>query len=131
MGSYNTKQRSLMIDFLENNTDKQMTASYIADALVERGVGKSTSFRQIKELLDEGILLRYRGEGKSVVYQYAGKNRGCDKHFHLKCTECGKVVHLDCDHIEELKEHINHDHDFMIFPKNSPLYGVCGDCRRR
>ncbi len=130
MAGYNTKQRNYMIDFLEKNTDRQMTASYIADALVEKGVGKSTSYRQIKELLDEGALLRYRGEGKSVVYQYSGKNHCCDKHFHLKCTECGKVVHLDCDHIESFKEHITRDHDFLIYPMNSPLYGVCGECRR-
>ena len=130
MAGYNTKQRNYMIDFLEKNTDKQMTASYIADSLLEKGVGKSTSFRQIKELLSEGVLLRYRGEGKNVVYQYAGKNRGCDKHFHLKCVDCGRVVHLYCDHIDELKEHITKDHDFLISPMNSPLYGVCGECRR-
>lgn len=120
-----------MIEFLEKNTDRQMTASYMAEELAAAGVGKSTVFRQINELLSEGVLHRYRGDGKQVVYQYSGRDRGCDKHFHLKCTVCGEVVHLDCQHIEKLKEHILKDHDFMVMPPQSVLYGLCGECRRK
>lgn len=130
MISYNTKQRNVMLKFLENNRDKQMSASFIADRLLPEGIGRSTVFRHIKELTEEGVLRRYRGEGKTVVYQYSGKDRGCDRHFHLKCTDCGGIIHLDCEKIEGLKKHIFKDHDFSVSTTETVFYGICGSCRR-
>lgn len=128
MAAYQTKQRLRLISFLEDNKDRQLSASEIAFGVSENGKGKSTVFRQIKSLCEEGILQRFRGEdGKSVLYQYGGGN--CHSHFHLKCINCEKIIHLDCEHIDHLKSHINSEHGFFIDPSKTVLYGVCSTCR--
>ncbi|MBQ5321562.1 MAG: transcriptional repressor [Oscillospiraceae bacterium] len=128
MGVYQTKQRLRLISFLEKNTDRQLSASEIADGVCENGKGKSTVFRQIKSLCEEGNLQRFRGEdGKSVLYQYGGGK--CHMHFHLKCVNCERIIHLDCDHIDHLKSHIKAEHGFFVDPAKTVLYGLCSNCK--
>lgn len=127
---YNTKQKTILINFLKNNTNRQFSINEIAKGVENSGIGKSTVYRQMSNLLEEGIVRRYRGQGKTVVYQYADKDMGCHKHFHLKCSDCGKIIHLDCHHIMNLMGHITEEHGFSIDMANTVLYGRCNGCRK-
>ncbi len=127
---YATRQKQLLIDFLRRNRDRQLSMADVADGVKNDNIGKSTVYRQVANLCEEGVLRRFRGnDGKSVVYQYVGHFGGCDSHFHLKCSACGKVIHLDCEQIMKLREHILKGHGFLIDLKDTVLYGVCDSCR--
>ena len=128
---YNTKQKQTLINFFKNNNDKQYSIKEITDALTPSNVGKSTIYRLIDKMTEEGCIRRFRGSGKSVLYQYVGEHHECDSHFHLKCVECGLLIHLECDCMSTLNEHINEHHKFKIDTSKTILYGLCSHCRQK
>ena len=128
--TYKTRQSDSLLEFLKENADRQLSINEIAEAIGD-SVGKSTVYRRIREMTNDGVVRRFRGEdGKSVVYQFAGESRECDEHFHLKCMCCGKLIHLDCDHMEDLACHIGKKHGFMLDATKCVLYGKCEGCIR-
>ena len=92
---YKTKQKTQLLDFFKNNTSKQFSINEIINEVCKNeGSGKSTVYRQIAKLVNDGEVLRlYGDDAKSVVYQYTGEGTKCDEHFHLKCTDCGRLIH--------------------------------------
>lgn len=129
---YNTKQKQILTDYFSENSNRQFSVNEVARDVGEKGIGKSTVYRQISNMCNEGILKRFRGKnGKSVLYQYLGANTHCDKHFHLKCTECGELIHLDCDSIMRFTKHIDDSHGFRVNIADTVLYGVCKKCSRK
>lgn len=128
---YNTKQKKQLADFFKNNTSKQLSVNEIVMGICPNGSGKSTVYRLISKMVEDGTLIRLRGDdGKSILYQYAGEETGCAEHFHLKCTECGKLIHLDCDLFDKVGNHIKDEHQFIIDTRKTVLYGLCTDCNR-
>ena len=128
---YSTKQRRTILDFLQSNADKQVSAAQIASAVCSQSeIGKSTVYRQLDKLLDEGIIKRFKGkDGRSVLYQYISIDKHCNEHFHMKCVICGKIFHLDeCLHIDNFRKHIFDEHKFNIDIQATIFYGNCSDC---
>ena len=107
-------------------------AAYLAFTTWDFFTGKSTVYRLISKLCEDGDVLRTRGEnGKKILYRYIDKAHECDAHFHLKCRGCGKIIHLDCDFMEELKKHIAGEHGFRPDPRSTVINGVCAECEER
>lgn len=128
---YKTKQKKQLVDFFKNNTSKQLSVNEIIMGICPDGTGKSTIYRLISQMVEQGILLRLRGDdGKSILYQYTGEGTSCSEHYHLKCTECGKLIHLDCDLFDKVGNHIKDEHQFIIDTKKTVLYGLCTDCSK-
>lgn len=128
---YNTKQKQILIDYFKKNADKQYTISEISDAVTKNNIGKSTVYRLIDKMTTDGYVRRFQSSGKSVLYQYVGEHKECDKHFHLKCTECGLLIHLECEHINSLHSHINDEHKFTVDTSKTIIYGLCSACNER
>lgn len=129
--TYKTAGRQRLLDFLEGRPDRQFTVEELSiemdrlDGVTSR---KSTLYRHLSELCDEGVVRKYRSDTQSAyVYQYVGCG-DCCHHFHLKCVTCGALVHLECTVSEELLAHIQSDHGFRVDSGRSILYGVCEDC---
>ena len=129
---YNTKQKLLLSEFLKANRSRQFSIGEISEAVSGDGIGKSTIYRNMSQLLESGNIRRFRGkDGKQVLYQYVGHDHGCNQHFHLKCNGCGLLLHVDCQSVMGIKEHISSHHDFSVDIGNTIFYGLCGDCKRR
>lgn len=130
---YNTAAREAVIGFFRSNPDRQFAAEEVFDALSsaaeDKKPGKSTVYRLVSRLCEEGKLRRYRdGHGSNSLFQYVRSEGGCEKHFHLKCTDCGRVYHLECEKSEELLCHVLSEHGFKINSGLSMLYGRCEKC---
>ena len=124
---YNTKQRSAVLSFFEANADAQYTIDELVTSLGEDAPGKSTVYRLVKKLEEEGTLRRFTREGTSkAVYQLAGTHC-CSEHLHIKCVDCGLLIHLDHDTQDELTKSTG----FVIDDSLSMLYGRCAACARR
>ena len=133
-GTYRTAGRRRLLNFLQNHPDRQFTADELTGELSHPQdqtcckTSKSSLYRHLSELCDEGTVRKYRSDTQSAyVYQYVGES-DCRHHFHLKCLECGTLVHLECAVSEELLAHISADHRFTVDSGRSILYGVCADC---
>lgn len=134
-GGYQTKQKALILAYLETHPERHVTAAELLHALTENGtpMGAATIYRQLEKLEQEGLVRRYSLDDRgSACWQYGGEEARagtCHSHFHLKCTECGTLIHLDCEHLHEIAHHVENDHGFCIDPSRTVFYGICESCR--
>lgn len=133
-GTYKTAGRQRLLNFLQSHPDRQFPVDELTDELNrandarEAKSSKSTLYRHLSELCDEGTVRKYRNDTQSAyVYQYVGRGECCH-HFHLKCLSCGALVHLECAVSQELLCHIQSDHHFRVDSGRSILYGTCEKC---
>lgn len=130
---YNTCAKAMLHELFRNSPDRQFSIEQVIDELKElvsdgKMPGKSTVYRIVGRLYEDGVISRFNDSEIGIVYQYMGEECDCDSHFHLKCTECGKVYHLECGHSEELLCHVLENHHFRIDSGKSLLYGECSEC---
>ena len=95
-------------------------------------VNTTTVYRYLDKLYAEHTVIKYPDlNSDKAVFQFAGEEKKCAEHLHLKCIRCGKVVHLDCDFMDELKEHLYRDHEFRLQCSGDMLHGICQDCEKK
>ena len=127
--TYMTGHKKQILDFLIAHRDRHYTVEEILAALPdgEEKPGKSTVYRQISRLMEDGVIRRFEAAGTdSFVYQYA-VGEDCEHHFHLKCARCGKLIHMECDKLRQVRAHIQKEHGFLI-GGSSVIYGICAGC---
>ena len=128
-GEYSTKQKSLVLDYLRENS-AHVTVADIVSGLKLQGVsiGTATVYRALERLCQSGEVRKFVIDEKSgACYQYA-RGSECANHFHLKCIGCGKLIHLSCDFLAEMEKHIYRDHAFTVSSGKTVIYGTCSDC---
>lgn len=128
MSGYQTEQKKLMLAYLSRHADAAFSAGELATTLGECGVGKSTVYRLITQLCEEGVLRRFSRAGGGVAYQYLGSDT-CTAHLHLRCTACGRVIHLDGAAAAPLGALLENEYGFRLNEGRTVLLGLCADCR--
>ena len=129
---YATANRKKILEFLKENQNRTVTVSDIDSYLKEcdREVNLTTIYRYLDKLEKEGTILKYVAEkGSQAAYQYVESEHHCDEHLHLQCVKCGQVIHLECHFMNEILEHMEKEHGFVMQCKNSIVYGTCKECR--
>ena len=130
---YRTKQREIMMRYLEGKPGVHVTAGDVCEYFKEQGapIGQSTVYRQMEKLVDEGLLNKYILDANSpACFEYVSR----DSHgtegvcFHCKCEKCGKLIHLHCDELKEIARHLKGDHGFVLDPLRTVFYGMCEEC---
>ena len=122
--AYNTKQKNEIISHFTNNPDKSFTADQVFASL--EGIGKSSVYRIIAALADEGILKREQ-DGRKCAYRLPAYS-GCHEHLHLKCRECGRLLHLDEEISHALEDKLKSSVGFSL-DESTLLYGKCESCK--
>ncbi len=129
---YKTKQREILLDYFETVPGIHVTAGSVCEYLKAHGapVGKATVYRQLENMVDEGLLKKYIIDGNSpACFEYVKPDCSERKiHFHCKCEKCGKLIHLDCDEMVKMQEHLMAEHHFKMDPVRTVFYGVCEQC---
>ena len=124
---YNTEKRTKLLDFLKKNAGQAFTAEQICAGILDGEHGKSTVYRLISRMVEDGILRRISdGKTRKVAYQYIGDSC-CSEHLHLKCKDCGVLIHLDdlTSHILEMR--ILKTEGFTL-DGGTLIYGKCESC---
>lgn len=134
MGKYQTEQKKIIVGFLKKNRHRQFSADEISRLLCaqtpegEQAPGKSTVYRLVSELSENGELRRFpKSEGRGWTYQYHSAPDCCD-HLHLKCEKCGSFIHLECGEGKQLIEHLKREHGFTIDNEKTVIFGLCEAC---
>lgn len=128
---YNTQQRERILGLLKENAGRHLTAEEIESAARREGrpVGKSTVYRYLDRLVDQGAVRKFIAEeGKSACYQYTGADAPCVNHYHLKCSDCGALLHVECEFLDKVGSHVLEHHGFVLNGEKTVLYGLCRDC---
>ena len=130
---YKTKQRECLIAYLKTIPGKHFTAADICEYFKtqESPIGQSTVYRQLEQLVDEGILNKYNlSPNDPACFEFMEEGSHCREEvcFHCKCINCGKLIHLHCDELNEMQSHLMADHRFKLNPVRTVFYGLCEQC---
>ena len=127
--SYNTEQKKAVLQFLLAKSRQPYTIEEIARALTGV-VGKSTVYRQIPLLVNEGYVRRFAGENpRKPVYQ-AVAGAHCDAHLHMKCVSCGKLLHMTEQISDKVIDMVQKESQFSV-DEETVLYGKCSACNHK
>lgn len=129
MSGYKTAQRRRLMDFLQNNPDKQFSAQQIAANLPAPEISLSSIYRNLSVLESAGLINRFVKEGsREVYYQYTQAER-CQNRIHLICTKCGKTLHAEPAMTDRLQSEALTTAGFWVDRSKTVLYGLCKDCQ--
>ena len=125
---YKTEQKNALITYLSTHSDRQFTTATLAKELAgSTSIGKSTIYRLLGALVDEGCVRRFVVAGdRTYYYQYVGGS--CHSHLHLKCTACARLYHLDDAVSHFLRKQILASNLFSLDEENTLLLGLCHHC---
>ena len=133
---YKTRQRGILLEYLKTIPGEHFTAGDICDYFKSQGspIGQSTVYRQLEELVDEGLLNKYvLSASDPACFEYVGEDSHCEGEvcFHCKCEQCGKLIHMHCDELMEIQEHLLKEHNFTLDPIRTVFYGRCEECEEK
>lgn len=133
MAEYVTEQKKILKRILEENSDSAYTVEELMAKLRERcgdsAPGKSTVYRLITHLVEDGTVKKFSGEGSRKWSYQIVMGEHCDCHLHLKCMDCGKLIHLDESVSDELLDKVRTISDFSVNEEATVLFGRCGGCK--
>lgn len=129
MKKYETKPRKILRAFLESHPDEHYSVEDIARLLpAEAPISTSSIYRNINDLVDEGLVSRSCAQGsRQLVYRFIG-NEQCAQHIHLKCNQCGQLFHVEDDAVNQILASIQEKNGFSVDVKAAVLQGVCKNC---
>ena len=131
MPKYNTRQRTLLMDYLSERADQEFTAREIADALLPQGISVSAVYRNLADLEEEGLLKRRTLPGsRENHYRYLGGTH-CAESLHLSCKLCGKTIHMSNQETEFFVKTIAANDRFLLDRHETVLYGTCRNCAKK
>ena len=130
---YKTRQKEILTEYFERVPGVHITANDVCEYFRENGtpIGQSTVYRQLENLVSEGVLNKYIIDANSpACFEFNGLKDSpeCEACFHCKCERCGRLIHLHCDELKELQGHLLEEHHFKIDPLRTVIYGICEDC---
>ena len=129
MQTYKTKQRDILISYLAEHADEQLSARTISNALADEGISLSAVYRNLNSLALEGKISRITGNSKrEACYRYIGH---CGGLLHLTCTACGKTAHMNMRDTQAFFRALERSSGFTVDPSATVLYGLCARCAER
>ncbi len=130
MSVYETRQRRVLLAWLEAHPDELLSVRQIADGLAEEKVSLSAVYRNLASLEAEGKVRRQSaGAGRESFYRYVDAD-ACRGALHLRCKKCGRTCHMEKENARHLVEALAASEGFELDKADTVLYGVCEDCRK-
>ena len=123
MKTRNTFQKQIILDSIKN-TKIHPTASDLYDMLskVDNTIGKSTIYRNLNQMVDNGDI--------KIITTHNGSKRydgDMEDHDHFICSKCGRVLDLGNDTSNDTTP-IEKKYKFKIVNKNTIYEGICENC---
>ncbi len=118
---------------MKKHSDCAYTIEDLCEAMKKDGSlktipGKSTVYRIMPSLVEEGLVKRFAGaQGRRFFYQMVCGAR-CDSHLHMKCSVCGKLYHMEDEESEALLQSVMQKHRFHVDEGKTILFGKCEKC---
>ena len=136
MGTYNTEQKTELINFLKKNPQKSYTIDDISremklDPEFSSPPGKSTIYRLMPKLVENNTVKCFiKSAGEKATYQIVGGDK-CSFHMHMKCTDCGKLLHMSNSASNNILAEIKENNDFDVDINQTLIFGKCAKCKKK
>jgi Fur family ferric uptake transcriptional regulator len=121
-----TPQRSLIWDALVARSEAHVSAAELAEAVRERApdVYRSTVYRTLEVLVEDGLVLRTDLSGDRSYYELAAEHH----HHHVVCTGCGEIAHVHDDAIAAAVACVQAASGFRLARQELTFAGLCTAC---
>lgn len=118
-----TLPRIKILDILESNDQRHMSAEDVYKALLETGeeVGLATVYRVLMQFETAGLVIRHNFEGGHAVFEL---ERG-HHHDHIVCVQCGRVEEFYDQTIEDRQKSVVAAKGYEINDHSLVIYGNC------
>ncbi len=121
-----TLPRQKILQILENNKARHISAEAVYSALLESGedVGLATVYRVLTQFEAAHIVIRHRFDTGHAVFELDDG----EHHDHLVCMTCGQVEEFLDPIIEAQQLKVAKKLGFTIIEHSLCLYGTCRNC---
>lgn len=125
-GNRITPQREVVFRVLEENEGRPLSPEEIHKLACKKlpALGLTTIYRSLDLLCQLGLAFEVHLHGDSHYYEI---NKG-KHHHHMVCLSCGSVEVLEACLIEQLKEMVRDNSDFLVTEHCMSLFGYCPKC---
>lgn len=130
MQQYNTKQRQILLEYLSDHSDENISALDIISHFAKEDISKSAIYRNLSSLEKDGKIRRVNIVGEKVAYYQYIDTKHCKGKIHVSCIKCGKTTHIDGDTASYLASRLKVEDGFALNNDETVLYGVCKDCQK-
>lgn len=115
-----THPRKRILDILENQRTKHLTADDIYRCLVEANedIGLATVYRVLNQFESAGLVEKHNFESGPAYYEV---DFG-EHHDHMVCVETGKVIEFISEEIEAAQKKIADAHGYAIEDHSLVIY---------
>ena len=115
-----TQPRKLILELLDETSNKHVTADDIYRVLIQAGedIGLATVYRVLNQFEAAGLVVKHNFEGGQAYYEL---DSGIH-HDHMVCVETGKVIEFSNVEIERLQAEIAAKHGYDIEDHSLVIY---------
>jgi Fur family ferric uptake transcriptional regulator len=120
-----------VLAYLAYKKGEYVTATQIEEHFHDgvNAVSRTTIYRQLERLVQEGKLRKYTFDGDSgACFAYVDLRENASDLYHLKCEACGEIFDLQCGEIDHVSRHIFENHAFHVNDSKTVFYGTCKKC---
>jgi Fur family ferric uptake transcriptional regulator len=93
------------------------------------GVGLSTVYRHLQNLVDDGVVDIIHTPDGEATYRFCGPAAPGKHHHHLVCRQCGRTEEIEGRVVERWATEVAHRFDYSDVDHTVELFGCCADCR--
>lgn len=123
-----SKQREDLLSILKNSKSHP-TAEELYNSIKEKipSVSRGTVYRNLKDLVDEGYIIKISMAGGADRYDYIHK-----KHNHIICKYCGMIKDFEYDFdLKNVKLSVIKQTEMDPLLDGVIVYGICGKCKEK
>ena len=123
-----SKQREDLLNILKNSSSHP-TAEELYEKAKEKipSVSRGTVYRNLKDLVDEGYIIKISMASGADRYDYIHK-----KHNHIICKYCGMVKDFEYDFdLKNVKLSVIKQTEMDPLLDGVIVYGICGKCKEK
>jgi len=123
-----TLPRMRILEILENNSDRHLSAEDVYKALLAQGeeIGLATVYRVLTQFEAADLVKRHHFEGGQAVFELISKGQ----HDHMVCVKTGHVEEFHDPVIEERIQKVAAEHGFDITDHSLVIYGISQKARQ-
>ena len=128
---YNTRQKQIILNFLQLKSNEHITVQQIEKYLLDKGlpISISTIYRNLEMFVEQGIVKKYEMEGKaSACFEYIGEKQGGREDFNFRCKDCGKLKHFKSKELQGVKSSFKNHTSVRIDLEQTVFLGICDEC---
>lgn len=122
-----SRQRKLVLDIVKESYEHP-TAEEVYNSVhrVDEKISKSTVYKNLKELAEDGTILKIFTSNNECRFDYMKS-----KHHHAVCKKCGKIFDFEYSfNMNKVKSELQEQISFILTEKPVVVVGICNECKK-